>query len=104
MELFKELAINNKNPGAYSGHGWHSLAKDKSLTIISPTSGEELAQVYECSTEDYAVLIQRAKVASLIWRETPAPKRGEIIRQIADLLRQHKDALGSLISLEMGKP
>ena len=53
--------------------------------------------------EDYQEVMTRAQQAAHEWRKVPAPKRGEIIRQIGQALREHKDALGSLVSLEMGK-
>lgn len=103
MDLFNRLNIKALNPGAFSGHGWHSETQEKILTSYSPTNNEKLADVATCSMDDYQLIMQRAEKAAQAWRKVPAPKRGEIIRQIGQALREYKDSLGSLVSLEMGK-
>lgn len=103
MELLNRLKIENVNPGAYSGQGWHSNNHSHRLVSHSPANGEKLAEVATCTMEDYQEVMKRAEQAALLWRKVPAPKRGEIIRQIGQALREHKDSLGSLVSLEMGK-
>lgn len=103
MELLNRLNIAAVNPGAYSGHGWHSKCRDQILTSYCPSNGEKLADVATCSLEDYEHIMARAVQAAQEWRKVPAPKRGEIIRQIGQALREQKDSLGSLVSLEMGK-
>lgn len=103
MELLKKLHIDGVNPGAFSGHGWHSETHQKTLTSFNPTNGEQLAEVASCTMADYEHVITRAQKAAQDWKMVPAPKRGEIIRQIGQVLREQKDLLGSLVSLEMGK-
>ncbi len=103
MELLKKLKIEHINPGAFSGHGWHSEYHGKNIVSFSPVNGEKLAEVATCSMDDYQQVMRRAQKAAEAWKKVPAPKRGEIIRQIGQALREHKDSLGSLVSLEMGK-
>lgn len=103
MDLLKRLNINEINPGAFSGYGWHSEMGTNRLVSVNPANEEKLAEIATCSMRDYQHILERAEQAALLWRQVPAPKRGEIIRQIGDALREHKDVLGSLVSLEMGK-
>lgn len=103
VELLKQLRIQKVNAGAFSGQGWHSEIRKPVLASINPANGEKLAEVASCTLDDYEQLITRAQSAAQVWRMVPAPKRGEIIRQIAQVLREKKDLLGSLVSLEMGK-
>lgn len=103
MELLKQLKLDGLNPGAFSAHAWQSEPGKGRLVSFSPTTGEKLGEVATCSREDYETIMIRAHKAAIQWRQYPAPRRGEIIRQIGDALRQHKDWLGSLVSLEMGK-
>ncbi|CDZ78369.1 Succinate-semialdehyde dehydrogenase [NADP(+)] GabD [Legionella massiliensis] len=103
MDLLTRLNISDLNPGAFSGQGWHSEIGSSRLVSYNPANGERLAEVATCSMQDYQRIMERATKAALAWREVPAPKRGEIIRQMGETLREHKDVLGSLVSLEMGK-
>ena len=103
MDLLKQLNIQALNVGAYSGQGWKSDAHQARLTSFNPANGEKIADVALCNMDDYQNIMQRAERAFLTWRETPAPMRGEMIRQMGQALREHKDWLGSLVSLEMGK-
>lgn len=100
----KTWALDAVNPGAYSGYSWTSkILKGDNITSYNPATEEPIAEISGCTASDYEAIIQRAERAFLAWRETPAPKRGEIIRQIGDMLRHNKDSLCTLISLEMGK-
>lgn len=103
MDLLARLNLKSINPGAFSGQGWSSEAGSSLLSSFNPTTNEKLAQIATCSLADYEHVIARAQQAFTEWRMVPAPKRGEIIRQIGHALREHKDSLGSLVSLEMGK-
>lgn len=103
MDLLKRLNIEPKNPGAFSGYTWKSDIGAQCLQSINPSSNKMIAEVSPCSADDYEHIMQRAQEAFLAWRIVPAPQRGDIIRQIAQALREHKDDLGSLVSLEMGK-
>ncbi|MEO8743467.1 MAG: aldehyde dehydrogenase family protein, partial [Lysobacteraceae bacterium] len=70
---------------------------------VNPATGDVLARVHASSQSDYDTIVARAQEAFAVWRTTPAPHRGEAIRLCVDALRKHKDALGSLVALEMGK-
>ncbi|HAT7072382.1 TPA: L-piperidine-6-carboxylate dehydrogenase [Legionella pneumophila] len=103
MDLLQRLNIKSVNPGAFSGHGWHSDNHVHTLESFNPSTGNKLAEIATCTMDDYEQVMQRAEQAAQAWRKVPAPKRGEIIRQIGQALRENKDSLGSLVSLEMGK-
>ncbi len=104
MNVLGRLGIESPEDGACSGPGnWHAAAGAAVLESRNPANGELLATVRCAGSEDYARVMAVAREAALAWRTVPAPKRGEIVRQIGDALRQHKDALGSLVSLEVGK-
>ena len=74
-----------------------------SVTITSPVDGQEIGTVNLCSEDDYNKVIGEAQAAFKVWCKLTAPARGEIVRQFGDKLRKHKQALGSLVSYEMGK-
>ncbi|MGJ7904752.1 L-piperidine-6-carboxylate dehydrogenase [Lysobacter sp. 1R34A] len=98
------LGLKDNESGTYLGHGeWSTTADAGVLEPINPTDGEALARVQASSQNDYDTIVERAQAAFAVWRTTPAPRRGEAIRLCADALRKHKDALGSLVALEMGK-
>ncbi|MBW8367295.1 MAG: aldehyde dehydrogenase family protein [Arenimonas sp.] len=98
------LGLSDTESGTYLGHGEWSKTRDAGvIEPVNPSSGEVLGRVYASSQADYDLILERAQAAFKIWRTTPAPKRGEAIRLCADALRRHKDALGSLVALEMGK-
>ncbi|MCF7797514.1 MAG: aldehyde dehydrogenase family protein [Lentisphaeria bacterium] len=103
-EFLKELGIETINPGACSGPGQWSTTSDAGvLASVNPATGELIAKVNQCSEADYEKVLADAEAAFLEWRQVPAPKRGEIVRQMGEALRAKKDALGSLVALEMGK-
>jgi aldehyde dehydrogenase (NAD+) len=98
------LGLTDVESGTYLGNGEWSKTRDAGvLEPVNPTTGEVLGRVHASSQADYETIVQRAQAAFKIWRTTPAPRRGEAIRLCADALRRHKDALGSLVALEMGK-
>ncbi len=98
------LGLGASESGTYLGHGeWSQIADAGVLEPINPTTGEVLGRVMASSQADYDLIVERAQAAFKTWRTTPAPRRGEAIRLCADALRTHKDALGSLVALEMGK-
>jgi len=98
------LGLTDNESGTYLGRGEWSKTRDAGvIEPINPSTGEVLGKVYASSEADYAIILERAEAAFKVWRTTPAPKRGEAIRLCADALRKHKDALGSLVALEMGK-
>jgi len=102
--VLRALEITSPVSGTWLGQGeWAGTTSAGVLEPVNPATGEVLAQVWASSAEDYETLIARAQAAFKVWRATPAPRRGEAIRLCADALRAHKDALGSLVALEMGK-
>jgi aldehyde dehydrogenase (NAD+) len=102
--ILKALGLSETNSGTYLGQGeWSKTTDAGVLEPINPTTGEVLGRVHSSSEADYETIVKRAQAAFQVWRTTPAPRRGEAIRLCSDALRQHKDALGSLVALEMGK-
>ena len=98
------LGLGDNESGTYLGNGeWSKTADAGVLEPVNPTTGETLGRVLASSQADYDTIVERAQAAFKVWRNTPAPRRGEAIRLCADALRAHKDALGSLVALEMGK-
>jgi len=98
------LGLTDNESGTYLGSGQWSATTDAGvLEPVNPTTGEVLGRVRASSQADYETIVERAQAAFKVWRTTPAPRRGEAIRLCADALRTHKDALGSLVALEMGK-
>lgn len=103
-DLLKALSLSEKNSGAScSAHWWSRTQNAGEIASYTPTNGELMANVYNASEQDYEHIVKEASLAFKSWRMVPAPKRGEVIRAIGDELRKHKDHLGSLVSLEMGK-
>ncbi|MCS7052888.1 MAG: aldehyde dehydrogenase family protein [Ignavibacterium sp.] len=103
MDFLKNLGIKEKNFGSSTGLKWNETTSEGELKIYSPVDGEYIASVYQASNEDYENVIKTAEEAFKYWRKVPAPKRGEIVRQIGDKLRKYKQDLGRLVSYEMGK-
>ena len=99
-EILSQLGIEANNLGAFAGE-WYGSGKP--LTSVSPIDGREIATVTQASKDDYDKVIARAHSAFEHWRTVPAPQRGELVRQLGNALREKKDALGSLVTLEMGK-
>ncbi|HEX7339108.1 MAG TPA: aldehyde dehydrogenase family protein [Rhodanobacteraceae bacterium] len=103
-DILKALGLSDVNSGTYLGRGeWSKTTDAGTLTSIDPATGEVIASVYASSAADYETLVKRAQEAFATWRSTPAPRRGEAVRLCGQALRDNKDALGSLVSLEMGK-
>jgi aldehyde dehydrogenase (NAD+) len=104
MEFLKSLGIQEFNPGAYFGDGQWSKTTDAGIKqSINPTTGEVIASIYSASADDYEIVVNRSREVFKEWRQVPAPLRGEAVRLCTEALRLNKDALGSLVSLEMGK-
>ncbi|XP_072166624.1 alpha-aminoadipic semialdehyde dehydrogenase-like [Diadema setosum] len=97
----KELGLSSDNDGAYTGTQWGGSGEV--ISSICPANGKPIARVRQASMEDYEVAIGASQEAYSVWSEMPAPNRGEIVRQIGEALRKKKQALGNLISLEVGK-
>jgi aldehyde dehydrogenase (NAD+) len=102
QEILKDLGIKDVNSGSSTGQ--KSLAIGKNLiSSYTPVDGQLLAKVSETSAEDYDQIIKSSQEAYKEWRMVTAPQRGEIVRQFGLKLREKKDSLGKLVSLEMGK-
>jgi aldehyde dehydrogenase (NAD+) len=98
--LFKKLGLTETNPGAFCGE-W--LGSGKILKSISPINGQVLATVRTATPEQYEKTVARAQAAFETWKTIPAPKRGELVRQLGNALRDAKRDLGQLVTLEAGK-
>lgn len=101
-EVLKRLGIESVNHGVCTGLSWLET-QGKENVSVSPVNNKEIARVKTATLDDYEAVVEKAQQAYLIWREMPAPRRGEIVRQIGNALREHKNDLGYLVSLEMGK-
>lgn len=102
--ILDALGIHAINPGACFGPGlWSEIRSDSIIESICPATGELIAQVSAANETDYERVIEAAQTAAQAWRQVPAPIRGHAVRLVTEALRAHKDALGSLVSLEMGK-
>jgi len=95
-----ELGLSQTNHGVFNGE-WR--ANGKELKTYSPTTNEEIATVITGTADDYESCLAAMAEHKKMWALTPAPKRGDVVRTLGDLLRQHKEALGQLITLENGK-
>lgn len=104
FDFLKELGIREVNYGATLGNssGWIKT-KGKQLTSYSPIDGKPIASVIQATAADYDTVIREAQKAFESWRMVPAPRRGQIVREIGDILRRYKEPLGKLVTLEMGK-
>lgn len=101
-KVLKQLQIKSVNHGVSTGQqSW--AGGGKVLSSYSPVDGQLIGKVRQATSQDYEKVVIQAQEAFKIWREVPAPKRGEIVRQMGDALRINKDNLGKLVSYEMGK-
>ncbi|MGI8819436.1 MAG: L-piperidine-6-carboxylate dehydrogenase [Chthoniobacterales bacterium] len=99
-KVLDQLGLTQENPGAFDGE-WHGSGPV--LEKFSPIDGKMLARVRTATEADYDRAVTRAQAAFLRWRETPAPVRGETVRQLGNALRDAKADLGQLVTMEMGK-
>jgi aldehyde dehydrogenase (NAD+) len=101
-DFLKELGLSGVNPGA-CGLGWIERPGGGEMTSVSPVDNQPIAKVLQADEADYERVVQAAHEQFMSWRMMPAPKRGEIIRQLGEELRRIKRPLGALVSWEMGK-
>jgi len=102
--ILKALGLADTESGTYVGNGeWSKTDSAGTIEVINPSTHAVIGRVLASSEADYELIVKRAQAAFAIWRTTPAPKRGEAVRLCGEALRKHKDALGSLVALEMGK-
>src|SRR6185437_9905603 len=101
--VLKELGIQQVNPSSSTGRVWTSLKGKTSKQILSPVDGGIIASVEFADEKEYNAIVETAQKAFEDWRKRPAPFRGEIVRQIGEKLREHKQNLGTLVTYETGK-
>ncbi|MFP4289192.1 MAG: aldehyde dehydrogenase family protein [Bacteroidales bacterium] len=101
-ELLERLNIKEVNDGASTGAEWMET-NGKINKSVSPSDNQVIAKVQTASAADYERIMKKATEAFKVWREVPAPARGEVVRRIGLKLREHKEDLGTLVSWEMGK-
>ena len=99
-DILRDLGIEDVNPGGFAGD-W--VGSGPEIEVRTPIDGERLATVRQVTEGEYDGISERAHAAFLEWRKVPAPARGEVVRQLGDELRKRKEALGALVTLEMGK-
>jgi len=104
LDLLKKCGISNSNLGCCVGGSDWFTTKDAGInTSINPSNEEVIASVFEANKGDYEKVVKKAQSAFAEWRKVPAPVRGNLVREMGNALREKKDALGGLVSLEMGK-
>jgi aldehyde dehydrogenase (NAD+) len=101
-EALKALGVKKQNSGVSTGSGWLA-AKGSVLKSFSPVDGNLIGTVTTADEKSYRQVVKQAGKAFAEWRKVPAPRRGEIVRQIGEELRKFKEPLGRLVSYEMGK-
>jgi aldehyde dehydrogenase (NAD+) len=101
-ESIKTLGIRSTNKGVSTGNKW-LIAKGPTLESRSPVDGKLIGKVASCDKTSFEKVVAQASKAFLEWRQVPAPRRGEVVRQIGESLRKYKQPLGKLVSYEMGK-
>ena len=100
--VLERLGIEQVNSGA-CGRDWIATSGTATIASTNPADGQEIARVRLASAKDYDQVVAEAAEVFARWRMLPAPKRGQIVREIGDELRRFKDDLGTLVTLEMGK-
>jgi aldehyde dehydrogenase (NAD+) len=101
-EILLLFGINKLNNGASTGTTWMDT-QGTQIDSFSPVDGKLIASVKSATKSDYDATVLKAQEAFTVWRNVPAPKRGEIVRQLAERIRFYKEPLGKLVSYEMGK-
>ncbi len=104
MDILKELGIQKINSGTCYGSGtWSDSDQNDTLNSYNPATGELLGSILQATEQDVEAVISDSVEAFKEWRTVPAPIRGQLVREMGDALRKKKDALGTLVSMEMGK-
>jgi aldehyde dehydrogenase (NAD+) len=101
-QTLSDLAIKSTNSGVSTGTKWIK-SSGPVLKSFSPVDGKLIASVQSADEKSFHKIVEAASEAFLQWRQVPAPKRGEVVRQIGEALRKSKESLGMLVSYEMGK-
>lgn len=102
-DFLKNLGLEEVNSGTSTGQEFVGGEAGEMLTSTTPIDGSTIGKVSSTTREQYEHVIEKAEEAFKVWRTTPGPKRGEIVRQIGLELRKHKEDLGKLVTYEMGK-
>ncbi len=102
MDFLHQLGINAQNSGVSTGSEWVSSTGEQ-IDAFSPVDGQKIGSVTTTDLSSYEQVINTAQQAFAEWRMWPAPRRGEVVRQVGDALRFYKEPLGKLVSYEMGK-
>lgn len=101
--LLEKLHLSAVNHGVGSGPNHWIASAATPITSYNPTTGAAIAQVVPADAAAYDAVVANAQAAFRTWRHVPAPKRGEVIRDLGVILREYKEPLGELVALEMGK-
>lgn len=101
-QILEKLGVHENNSGAWAGSEI-AVQGTEIIASVNPSTGEVLARVTLANVEEYHAVVAKAEEVYLRWRMLPAPKRGEIVRQMGEKLREYKQELGTLVSLEVGK-
>jgi aldehyde dehydrogenase (NAD+) len=99
-QILAALDLDDVNDGGFAGE-W--MASGPLIEVPTPIDGSHIASVRQVTAEEYDTVVARAHDAFLLWRRLPAPQRGEVVRSLGERLREKKEALGALVTLEMGK-
>jgi len=99
-DFLKRLGVDEINLGGFAGE-W--VGSGPVLDVFSPGDGSKIASVQQVTEEEFDAIVEKAHAAFLEWRKVPGPKRGELVRQLGNALREKKEDLGALVTLEMGK-
>ena len=102
LQILEQLGIESVNNGASTGGKWFKTRGSK-IDSYSPVDGKIIASVNSATEADFEAVVLKAQEAFAQWRLIPAPKRGEVVRQLAEKIREYKEPLGRLVSYEMGK-
>jgi aldehyde dehydrogenase (NAD+) len=102
QDWLSRLGLAESNPGAACGARWIETT-GREIASLDPATGKAIASVRLASRADYEQVVATSESAFAKWRMLPAPKRGEIVRQIGEALREHKEDLGRLVTMEVGK-
>ncbi len=101
LSFISQLGLSEQNAGTSTG--LKDFSSENYISSYSPVNGEKIGEVSITTKEQYEQVVESAQAAFTDWRMMPAPQRGEIVRQYGNILRENKDALGRLVSYEMGK-
>jgi aldehyde dehydrogenase (NAD+) len=102
MEFLQQLRLNELNKGVSTGTHWINSTGEP-FPSSSPVDGKQIGRVIATDRTAYELVVDQSMLAAKVWAKWPAPKRGEIVRQVGEALRAYKEPLGKLVSYEMGK-